>query len=60
MAIINYFGREAIKPQYNTATDFLSAKAIVSEKDSMYMINPKNEKLTKGYEAIKRPIKITF
>ena len=52
---INYFGREAIVPQYNTATHFMEGKAIVSEKDSMYIINPKNEKITKGYQEIQRP-----
>lgn len=57
---LTYFGREAITPQYSLAADFIDAKAIVSEKDSVYVINPKNEKLTKGCEAIKRPNKNYF
>lgn len=52
---LNYFGREAIAPQYKTATDFIGGKAIVTEHDSMYVINPQNEKITKGYQAIQRP-----
>ncbi len=52
---INYFGREAIVPQYKSATNFVDGKAIVSEKDSMFIINPNNKKLTKGYQEIQRP-----
>ena len=52
---LNYFGTEAIKPQYKESSFFLGGKAIVSLKDSAYIINPKNELLTKGYQDIIRP-----